>query len=168
MSHHRQKSRAFTLMELILVMLIAATALAIAAPHVGGWSRGARLRNCAEEFVRMTRLARSRAVTDAAVYRIQLDTATVNFKLLVQQGTEFVDVQKSLGRNAAPLKNATIELVRMGTELTDSAADSIDFYPTGRTQPMRIIITDDAGHKIGIECATPAEDFRVVTSQTAS
>jgi Tfp pilus assembly protein FimT len=155
-------------MELILVMLIAATALAIAAPHVGGWSRGAKLRSCAEEFVRMTRLARTRAVSDATVYRIQLDTATVNFKLLKLQGTDFVDVRQTLARNAAPLTNATIELVRMGAELTDRAADAIDFYPTGRTQPMRIVITDDVGNKIGIECTTPAEDFRIVTSQTST
>ena len=164
----RSKSRGFTLLELVLVMLIAATALAIAAPRLAGWSKGQKLRSCAEEFVRMTRLARTKAVSNATVYRILLDSATVNFKLQVQSGTEFTEVKESLSENAAPLVNGKIEVVRSGTEEmgASSVANGIDFYPSGRTQPMRVRITDETGHSIEIECTTPAEDFRIVSTSS--
>jgi Tfp pilus assembly protein FimT len=157
-------------MELILVMLIAATALALAAPRLTGWSRGARLRSCGEEFVRMTRLARARAVSDATVYRILIDSQTVNFKLMRQQGTEFVDVQETLGRNVVPLTNAKIEVVRNTADMlaTGSAADAIDFFPSGRTQPMQIRLTNELGHTVNIECKSPAEDFQIVSTQSQS
>jgi Tfp pilus assembly protein FimT len=160
-------------------MLIACTALALAAPSMRGWSRGARLRNAADEFVSMTRLARTKAVTDAAIYRVQIDRQTGTFKLMVQQGTQFVEVQDGLGRSASRLPDGgSIEISRTvdggGASAfsaqppsADGGLYAVNFYPTGRTDPARVRISDGAGHSIDIECASPAEQFRVVLPEAS-
>jgi type II secretion system protein H len=173
----RKLANGFTLLELVLVMLIACTALALAAPSMRGWSRGARLRNSAEEFLNMTRLARTQAVTRATIYRIQIDTQAGTFKLLAQQGSEFVEVNDELARMKSVPEGGQIELTRpqadsksgnSSSETAVLATDAIDFYPNGRTQAAHVRISDDSKHSFDIECASPAERFQIVTQTESS
>jgi type II secretion system protein H len=154
------------LLELVLVMVIACTALAIAAPSMTGWSRGARLRNAAEEFVRLSRYARTQAVSNASVYRIQVEPSTANFWLLEQRGTEWVKVEDSFARNASVPEGGQIQITRSQNDKTsapgDSAGDTITFYPNGQIQPGRIKISDDTGRSMEVECTTPTEDYHLV------
>ncbi|MDB4966667.1 MAG: hypothetical protein JWN44_2356, partial [Myxococcales bacterium] len=60
-----QSRPAFTLLELVLVMLVITIAIAVVAPTLRGWSRGSHLRDTAEQFVTLTRLARTQAASSA-------------------------------------------------------------------------------------------------------
>jgi type II secretion system protein H len=162
--HRRRSQSGFTLLELILVMLIACTAIALAAPALSGWRRGATLRNAAEEFIRMTRMARAKSVANATVCRIQIDTSKLDFFLTIQQGTEVVKVNDSMARSAVVIEGGriTISKIATGTNIATNA-EMIEFYPTGRVEPARITLTDDSGKTLEIECVSPAEGFRLVT-----
>src|SRR5262245_1467079 len=162
--NRRRFHSGFTLLELILVMVIACTAIALAAPSLSGWRRGATVRNAAEEFIRLTHMARTQAVANAQVYRIEIDTSKCDFWLTVQQGTGIVPLADSLARSRVVIEGGKVEISKIasGTSAT-TAAQSIEFYPTGRVEPARVRITGEAGYVQEIECTSPAEGFHLVT-----
>src|SRR3954464_4283125 len=81
--------RAFTLIELILVLLIIGTVLAMASPSLRGWSRGSKIRDAGEQFLSVARYGRAQAVADARMYRLQVDAKSGTYQLLVQDGEQF-------------------------------------------------------------------------------
>jgi type II secretion system protein H len=151
----------FTLLELVLVMVIACTALALAAPSMTGWRRGAQLRGKAEEFLAMARLARTQAITNATTYRVVLDVNTATFRLTVQQGDQFVDVNDTLSQPITVPEGSKVELTKSETtsQMAGSSSDGITFYPNGRTEPAKVRFSDDAGRVFEVECVSPAEYF---------
>ena len=156
---HRGRHHGFTLIELVLVMMIVCITLAMAAPSLRGWSKGSHLRDEADAFVAMTRLARTESVTTSKPYRLMIDSAAGGYQLMVQEGEEFVALDSGFGRLFELPDGYRIEL-RMTQESTDNF---IPFYPTGRTQPARVRITSDLGETVDIECLSPAESFEIVS-----
>ncbi|MCL2640901.1 MAG: prepilin-type N-terminal cleavage/methylation domain-containing protein, partial [Phycisphaerales bacterium] len=63
----------FTLVELILVLVIATVAVSIAAPSLTNFVRSRDLTNTANRFVAATRYARTEAMAQATVYRININ-----------------------------------------------------------------------------------------------
>ncbi len=151
---HRPRQPAFTLIELILVLVIMATVMALAAPTLRGWSKGSRLRNSADEFIAATRWARSRAASDGSNYVIAIDKQNNTYKVQVQNGQTYSDAD---GQFAAAVT------LPEGSKI-DSTSDSITFYPTGRVQPATVKITADDGETIAVQCASPAEEFAVAST----
>lgn len=173
----RDARRAFTLLELILVMMIIATVMALAAPSLSGWSKGAKLRNAAESLVSMTRYARTQAIIKGTVYRVQLgDPAT--FTLLKQQGTDFVEANDQAAPAVAAPDGGKIEFTRItvnsneqtqpdtGTKdaASSDASRALDFDPTGRSPTATIKIYDSAGKYLTIENTSPLQQFKTVSN----
>lgn len=159
----RGRYSGFTLIELVLVMMIVCITLAMAAPSLRGWSKGSRLRDEADTFVALTRLARSQAVTTGKPHRLYIETSTNSYQLMIQEGEEFVALDSGFGRVFELPSDYRIEL-RTTQESTESF---IPFFPTGRTQPARVLISSEMGESAEIECASPAESFEVVTGGVA-
>ncbi|MGA2500356.1 MAG: GspH/FimT family pseudopilin [Tepidisphaeraceae bacterium] len=155
----RLRHRGFTLLELVLVLVIICTALAVAAPSLRNWGRASYLRNAADEFVAATRLARTEAVATGQLHRLTVDNG--QYQVTAQQGEQFVPVASNLGRGILP-EGFSIQLTSTGQ--TADKGNSIDFFPTGRTQPAKVRITSDQGETLEIECAAPAESFRVLNA----
>jgi type II secretion system protein H len=177
----------FTLLELVLVLVIIATVMAMAAPSLRGFSRGARQRDTAEELLAMTRWARTHATTHGVVCRLNIDTAAGRFWLSEQQpgSGQFTQIGSSFGRVFTAPAGVQIEVLpprdallpgrqdaaaiqRMQQTLTAGSTAMIDFYPTGRTRPVRIRLSDEGRYPIEIECASAAELFRIVQPGEAS
>ena len=152
--------RCFTLFELVLVMVVICAITAIAMPSLRGWSQGARLRDSASEFVAMTRWARSQAVTTATIHRLEVDAGSGTFRVTVQDGEAFAEIKNDLGQSVTLASGVRIEL----NGETGAPTTSVDFYPTGRTQPARARLRSDDGQEMVIECRTPGDEFRIVTS----
>src|SRR5829696_5580609 len=96
----KQRSRhfrsAFTLMELVLVLVIITIAMAIAAPSLRNFWKGNRVKDAGEQLAYITRLARTQAISDGAVYRLGIDQGGAGYALYVQQAEQF----RAAGRNA--------------------------------------------------------------------
>lgn len=156
------KNRGFTLLELVVVMLIIGIALTMAAPSMRGWSHGVAVRNSADEFVALTRLARSQAVVDATTYRLNIDATAGQYWLTQQNASGFVAIENSdLGRMHTLPSGWHIAVSNAAT----SNATSFDFDATGRANPGNVTISDDQGNSAQISCATAVDNFRVVTNQ---
>lgn len=150
----------FTLLELVLVLVVICAITAIAVPSLRGWREGARLRDSAGELVAMTRWARSQAVTTATVHRLEVDAADGTFRVTMREGETFSEIKSDFGRSFRLPSGLRIAL----TNDVGAPAASVDFYPTGRTQPARATLRADDGRELVVECRTAAEEFRIVAN----
>ena len=159
MSTHRLPShRAFTLIELVLVLLVITFIVGIVAPTLRGFSKGARLRDTSEQFLTLTRLARVQALSTGKVHRV---TMTDGRCVVAQQdGQRLVELTSEFEGSFTPPEGMTFQL----TDLQGVARQFIEFYPNGRTQTskLRIAMSDDGG-SLDIECLAPTEGFHIVT-----
>src|SRR5437016_4959262 len=106
----RRNFRGFTLLELVLVMVVACLALAIVAPSLSRWSKGAQLRDAADQFVAITRLARARAVAESTTYRLNINSQEGTYQLTMDNGSGFVQLQSSWGRTFPVPEGAQLQL----------------------------------------------------------
>jgi type II secretion system protein H len=79
-------ARAFTLIELILVMTLLAVVMAVAAPSLANFFRGRKLDSEAQRFLALTRYAQSRAVSEGLPMVLWIDRSDGTFGLREQAG----------------------------------------------------------------------------------
>ncbi|HEV8292842.1 MAG TPA: GspH/FimT family pseudopilin [Tepidisphaeraceae bacterium] len=148
---------AFTLMELVLVLLILTIAMAIAAPSLRNFWKGNRVKDAGEQLAYITRLARTQAISDGAVYRLGIDANGAGYALYVQQAEGFVLIPTN---NFALPEETRLEV----TKADGSAVDHIDFFPNGRTEPASIRLSAAGYNDIVLTCPSPTETFSLVSA----
>ena len=70
---HPVGSKAFTLLELILIMIVLCTVLAMAAPSLRGFFSSRQLNDITEQILAMTRYAKVQSVFESRYYRVNFD-----------------------------------------------------------------------------------------------
>lgn len=157
----RSRHSGFTLLELVLVLLVICIVMGTAAPSLRGWGRGTALRDSADQFVAVTRLARTQAISTCQVFRLQVNSAQRRYWLSTQIGEQTEPFKSTLGTYFVLPDDYGIRLVNT----VQSQESYIEFQPTGRVQPARVRITSDRAEDIDIECTAPAESFEVVEAE---
>lgn len=146
---------AFTLIELVLVLLLLAIVAGSAVPSLRDWSRGGKLDNAADAFLASTRWARSQAIASATTHRIEVETNGAH-RVAIREGQIFSPVSGEMGHWTPLPTGIALSLTR-----TDGGTpNTIDFYANGRVSPAEIILRDEFGQTVRIVAATPAETFR--------
>ena len=159
MKRRRVHPAGFTLLELILVMVIICTALALAAPSLNGWARGSKMRDAVDQFVAMTQYARTQAISTATVHRLQIDGASRTYSVVIQDvDGQFVQLNTEMGQAFQLPEEFSLKM----TDDSGQNRDFVDFYPTGRTDPTTVVITAPNGDVKTIQCPSPTEAFRLV------
>ena len=159
MSRPRSNPAGFTLLELILVMVIICTALALAAPSLNGWARGSKMRDQVDQFIALTQFARTQAISTATVHRLQIDGAARGYYVLIQDADgQFVQLNTEMGQQFQLPDEFSLKM----TDDSGQNRDFVDFYPTGRTDPATVVITAPDGDSKTIQCPSPTEAFRLV------
>ena len=153
----------FTLLELVLVLLILCIAAAVAAPSLVGWGRASTVRDAGDQFLAVARWARTQALADSTVYRLNVDAQNGTYWVTVQDGMNFVAPGNEFGRVFQVPDGFSIAMTTVGQD-QQQAMTSVDFLPTGRTQPARVRIGRSDNDAVNIECPTPAEGFRLADS----
>jgi prepilin-type N-terminal cleavage/methylation domain-containing protein len=158
MRKERGYPRGFTLLELVLVMVILTTVVAVVMPNLRGFWAAQRVQNAATEVLTLTRYARTQAVADGLIYRLNIDATSGKVcTLTMQNGTSFVKLGTGLDRGVLMPDETHLELTR-----PDGDRSHIDFFPDGRTEPAVLKVVDPLGEGIVIACLAPAEMFRIV------
>jgi prepilin-type N-terminal cleavage/methylation domain-containing protein len=149
----------FTLLELVLVMMIICTVLAMAAPSLRGFFASHQTQDAAACIVALAGFARSQAIAEARVYRLNFDTEQGTYWLTAQSTGAFELLGTEFGRTF---------LLPEGTELNFESGEAagqssyVDFYPTGRVDPATITLTGRRGDTVVVACASATEQFHVV------
>lgn len=157
----RAAPAAFTLLELIAVMVLISTVLALAAPSLRGFVHGRKTADAAADLLALTRLARSRAISQGTTVRLNFDTKEGTYWLTAQRGGAFVDLEDDFGRLFSLPTGVTVDLDLDVAEAPDEPA--VAFYADGRCDPAVIALTGAQGEVLRVACPSAAERFRVVT-----
>jgi type II secretion system protein H len=157
--HVRGRAPGFTLLELILVMVIVSTVLAIVAPSLRGFFGVRQTSEGASRLLAFTQLARSLAVTEGRTHRLNLDVDEGTFWLTRQEGGAFVTLSRECGR--------VFSLAEGTLASWEGSADAashgyVTFYPDGRREPATIRLTGRGNRVFDITCPSPTEPFRVI------
>lgn len=156
----RRPAGAFTLLELIAVLVLISTVLAAAAPSLRRFARGRQTADAAARMLSLTHLARSQAATRGCVHRLNLDAETGTYWLTVQQAGAFVEIEADQGR----LYRLPIGVsIRVASPSADEELSYVQFYPDGRCDPVTIQVTGAQGEILDVTCRSPSERFRIVS-----
>jgi type II secretion system protein H len=90
---HSRRRRAFTLIELILVMALLAIVMAVSAPALSNFFRGRTLGSEARRFLSLTRYAQSRAVTEGVPMVLWMDIRRGKYGLQQEPGYSTADTK---------------------------------------------------------------------------
>ena len=149
----------FTLLELILVMVILSTVLAMAAPSLRGFFGSRKTHDEAARLLALTQFARSQAISEGIIYRLNFDTNDRSYWLTSQQAGAFEALETEFGHIFTFPNDITVEL-----EDVDKDDDGMffRFTPQGTVTAGTIRLIDRRGLVLEITCPTVTESFSIV------
>ena len=146
-------------MELILVMVVIGAVLGLSAPSLRGFFASRQTADAAATMLSLTKLARSQAVAQANLCRLNIDPQARTYWLTVQQAGSHVTLGSEMGRCFQLPEGATVSLQ---SDSLDPAASYVQFYPTGRCDVATIEVRGRQGDVYLITCPSATEPFRVL------
>jgi prepilin-type N-terminal cleavage/methylation domain-containing protein len=158
-----RKNTAFTLLELILVLVILAIAAGMLAPSLRWFTMGRSNANNATFIVSLGQYARSQAAAEGRVYRMNFDVQNGSIWLTAANGATFDPPPNEYGK-PLDLSKGTATL-RVQTPQRTDGGQYVEFQPTGRTDPAKIWLTDSGGGTIEVACLSSTEMFRVLAPE---
>ena len=150
-----------TLLELILVMMILSTVLAMAAPSLRGFFTSRRGDDAAAQILALTQYARSQAVSEGIIYRLNLDVQTRSFWLTAQKAGTYERLETEFGKTFTLAKDLVLELEDVQQEDRDVF---VEFSPYGTVTAATIRLVDKQGRALEVACPTVTEAFSITES----
>jgi Tfp pilus assembly protein FimT len=151
-------------LELVLVMVMLTIILGMAVPSLRGFASASRARDAQSQLVALAQYAKARAAAESRVYRLNTDGES--YWLTVQEGEDFIPTGTDMGRTFSLPPDTRVEL---DSTNADAVTNGIDFHPDGRSDTVRLRLTDErTGTVTTIACLSPAEPFRVLSQEEAS
>jgi prepilin-type N-terminal cleavage/methylation domain-containing protein len=163
-THHGTKN-GFTLLELILVMVILSTVLAMAAPSLSGFFGSRQTHDTAAQILALTQLARSQAISEGITYRLNFDTTERTYWLTAQQAGTFEQLEIGLGQIFTLPKDMVMELEDVEEEDMEKF---LQFTPQGTVTAATIRLIDRRGLALEVTCPTVTESYSIVELQYAN
>lgn len=154
----RRAPAGFSLLELVLVMAVLCAILLMVAPSLSNFGAGRQADEAASQIVALAQWARGQAISEGRTYRLNFDSTNGSFYLTAQTGGLFERLGTEFGR---------VFQLPEGVQLTyngpmEGGLGCIDFYPTGRAEPVTIRLTQRSGETTDIACASPTEQLRIL------
>jgi len=152
----------FTLLELILVMIILSTVLAMAAPSLRGFFGSRKTHDEAAQILALTQFARSQAISEGVIYRLNFDTQQRTYWLTAQQSGAFEQLKTEFGQIFTLPNDIITELENVEKE--DNKL-FLEFTPQGTVTAGTIWLIDRRGLVLEVTCPTITESFFIVESE---
>mgnify|MGYP001021501806 CR=1 FL=1 len=146
-------------MELILVMMLVATVLAVAAPSLRSFARGRAEADAAARVLSMTQLARSVSATTGTPARLNVDPEAGLLWVTVQRGGTYVDLDTAIGN---PVELPPDMGVKLELAPDQEQRNYVQFQPDGRGEQATIALFTAGGGVWQVVCPTDTDRFRVL------
>jgi prepilin-type N-terminal cleavage/methylation domain-containing protein len=164
--HHsafRIRRGAFTLLELIVVLLVLSILFAMAAPSMSGFGAGRAASQTASQIVSLARWAREQAVSEGRTYRLNFLATNADgpvYFVTAADGAIFDRIPVEFGRNFSVPEGVAVEFDTPQV----GGVPSLDFFASGRCEPGHIRIASRDGAVTDLACLSATEPLRVVTA----
>jgi type II secretion system protein H len=162
-SAFRIRSRGFTLLELIVVLLVMSILFAMAAPSMTGFGAGRAASQTASQIVSLARWAREQAISEGRTYRLNFVATNSSgpvYFVTASEGAVFDRVPMEFGRNFTVPDGVGVE-----SETPQVAGvPGLEFFASGRCEPGHIRITSRDGAVTELACLSATEPLRVVSA----
>ena len=155
------RNRAFTLLELILVLVILSAGAALVVPRFGGVAARQRLRAAACELMSISGRARAEASALALRYRLVLDAEERKYWVEresepLSEPNEFSLVPRSWARVRELPRAMEFEQVDYADEelaerREEAGSFYVEFRPDGTADPVVIYVASEAGDRIALQ-----------------
>jgi type II secretion system protein H len=176
---------AFTLIELMVVMVLIGIMTAMILPEMKGTYEDALLRSTSRELISVCSLASSHAVSVNQAHRLRLDQQTGHYSIerrASDRGAEgrFVAVREVPGGEGELDTRITIEIHKTGEGATEPASeqepaplpgsnpqagrreDGITFYPDGTADASEIVLRDRDGFRLALRINPVTARVRII------
>ena len=175
MSTTRKSCRAFTLIELILVMALLGIVIGVSAPALSNFFRGRNLDNEGRRFVALTRYAQSRAVSEGVPMIVWINMHQGIYGLEQEPGYSLADTNARSFTLGKDLQIAAMDLpgitrqplsIRPLTQ-TDPNAPRLRFLPDGsiaESSPQTVSIREVGGDSIWIAQSRNRQSYEIITN----
>jgi len=157
--------RGFTLLELILVMVILSTVLAMAAPSLRGFFASRKTHDTAAQILALTQFAHSQAISEGIVYRLNFDTRQRTYWLTSQQAGIYEELKTEFGQTFTLPKDIVMELEELDE---DEAITFLKFTPQGTVTAGTVRLIDRAGRALEVTSPTVTESFSIVEAEQSN
>jgi type II secretion system protein H len=164
-THARQSDRGMTLLELILVLLIMSTVLAMAAPSLRGFFASRKIDDAAAQILALTKLARSLAISQGVMYRLNFNVRDCSYWLTAQKAGAFEPLDTEMGQTYTLPKDIKLELEDIEQKDRDVF---LAFTPHGTMTAGIVRLIDKSGRTLEVICPSVTESFSIEEVRTAS
>lgn len=151
---------AFTLLELVVVMVILAVAAMVIAPSLGGFASARETEFAAGQIVTLAHWARTQAISEGQTYRLNFDANAQPQRYWLTLRESGVDqrFEKEFGRDFTFPEGVSAQW----DGASEGGVSYMDFDPSGRTVPTQIRITGKNGQIIDVACLSATELLKIV------
>ena len=151
------RDKGYTVLELVVVVAIMTTLMAVALPPYVQWRRSVEYRSTARAIAAMLRDARSRAISNNLQYRVQFQTTAGVTQYQMTQGDQsaYSSNWSTVVQTWSQIANdVTVNLLNLTMAVPEGCpanTSCIDFYPNGTVNltnqppPTYIQIMDSTG-----------------------
>jgi type II secretion system protein H len=171
---------AFTLVEIMVVVVLIGIMTALIVPEMKGTYEDAVLRSTGRELVDAFKLAYSRTVSLNQLHRVRLDTEAGRFivekRVLDRSGETFVPLPDVPGSEGTLDKRITVAIRKAGSMTAEEAgppsgaseespappSTDITFYPDGTAEAGEILLRDKQGYRLALRINPTTARVRVV------
>ena len=151
----------FTLLELILVMVILTIVLAMSGPSLRGFFASRKAKDTAAHILAFTQYARSQAVCEGIIYRLNFDLDERLLWLTSWQSGDFRRLTNDFGKVFELPTDLDIELINL-EEDRETHNIFLKFTPQGTVTPGTVRLMDAGDRAIEVMCPTMTEPFTIV------
>ena len=148
-----------TLLELILVMVLLCTVLAIAAPSLRGFFANREINETSSRICSMMRYASTQAISGSNYYRFNYNTDTHKFWLTYLYEGRYEILETNYSKKFSIPLDIDVEIEDWPRE---EGAYYVEFSPIGKTTVGRMRLTNPQDRKIDILCLSSTELYQAI------
>jgi prepilin-type N-terminal cleavage/methylation domain-containing protein len=138
------KRAAFTLIELMVVLVIISIMSAVIVGEMGGTFHDALLRSTGRQLTSVFSLASSRAISQDRMHQVRFDRATRRYAIETRRHGEYVPVESVGGSEGAIDSHIVLRFRGEGLK------DAISFYPDGTADEGEVELRDPEGFGVAL------------------
>lgn len=149
LTYSYSRQRAFTLAEIMVVVVIISVITAVSLPSLRGMAKNNRLRTSVRELMSLMKYARSEAVFNGRTTEVFLDTANREFWLDLRTPDPKTGKYDPRAPKASMERKRTLEnevffasVNALNDNIIDGKIIAIDFFPDGTASPVMISLAN--------------------------